>query len=261
MLSFTLSGPATLYQYFVTTISGTPWVGVPTPVLTASGQYMVSSLVLSSVNRVNNVTYNGDAGMWNTVSVREASNMSLIVNTVFIWALTIPIAACQNSAVPLDVRAKTLDPRNAVQEADSIVFAYPVSQRDVREVFVPFEGRPEPMRLEETETTLKTLLVLKGAPLPAQIRFRYYDTRGYVQVGPPQGPSGHMGSRGIFFLKQQADGSFRSAVDVYRPDIPTPWILGSREAEPCASSSDCVAKFLLTYHESDDELRSQQDCP
>jgi hypothetical protein len=147
---------------------------------------------------------------------------------------------------------QTLDPRSAAEESDTIVLAYPVSQRDVRGLFIARGDRPEPLRLAEMETTLKTLQVLKGQPLPSEIRFRYYDARGYAQVGPPQGPSGHLKSRGIFFLRRQADGSFRSVVDVYRPDIQTPWILGSAEPEACASVSDCIARLLLTYHESDD---------
>jgi hypothetical protein len=60
-----VSGAATLYQYFLTSVPGTPWVSVPTPVRTASGQYMVSSVTLSAINGIYDVSYNGDAGMWN----------------------------------------------------------------------------------------------------------------------------------------------------------------------------------------------------
>jgi RHS repeat-associated protein len=61
------SGTATLYQYFVTTIAGTPWVGVPTQIVSQDGSQknMVLSVTVSRVNGVNNVSYNGDAGMWN----------------------------------------------------------------------------------------------------------------------------------------------------------------------------------------------------
>lgn len=54
-----------VYQYFVTTIPGTPWIGVPTPVRTDTGDIMVFSIVLSALNGVWNVSINGDAGMWN----------------------------------------------------------------------------------------------------------------------------------------------------------------------------------------------------
>ena len=57
------------YQYFVTGVPGTPWANVPTPVRTASGDFMVFSVAVSGVwangKKVYNVTYNGDAGMWN----------------------------------------------------------------------------------------------------------------------------------------------------------------------------------------------------
>ena len=70
-------------------------------------------------------------------------------------------------------------------------------------------------------------------------------------MGPPQGPTGHMGSRGIFFLKQQPTGIFRSLVDYYRPDISTPWITGS-DSLTCTRAADCIARTLLTFHKNND---------
>jgi len=68
-LSFLQAGVATYYQYFVTTLPGTPWVDVPTSVRTGNGDFMVFSVGVSAqwVNgtKIYNVSYNGDAGMWN----------------------------------------------------------------------------------------------------------------------------------------------------------------------------------------------------
>jgi hypothetical protein len=64
-LSFLQSGSVTLYQYFVTTVAGTPWVDVPTAVQTPAGQYMVNSVTLSAGGGRWDASYNGDAGMWN----------------------------------------------------------------------------------------------------------------------------------------------------------------------------------------------------
>lgn len=62
-------GGGTLYQYFVTSLPGTPWTNVPTYVQTNSGDYMVFKITLSKKTFngiiVNDVSYNGDAGMWN----------------------------------------------------------------------------------------------------------------------------------------------------------------------------------------------------
>lgn len=53
----------------MTSLPGTPWTNVPTYVQTNSGNFMVFQILLSRVMingaLVNNVSYNGDAGMWN----------------------------------------------------------------------------------------------------------------------------------------------------------------------------------------------------
>ena len=98
----------------------------------------------------------------------------------------------------------------------------------------------------------RSLNVLKGPTVPRQIEFKHYDTYGYVLNGPPQGPSGRTGTKGIFFLKKGNAGSFRSVVDVYRPDIPTQWITESPSPLTCNTPPGCVT-VLLTFHDGDDE--------
>lgn len=177
-----------------------------------------------------------------------------LASTVLCLALASQFAACQQQ--PRGFLRQTLNPKLAVQEADLIVLAYPVSRRDVgHQRSIPRQGEDvslPPLRIMETETTLAVMQVFKGAQKPQELRFRHYDARDYSFItGPPKGASGPMGSRGIFFLRRQPDGIFRSFVDIFRPDIPTPWIFRQPESEPCAPP-DCVAKFLLTYHPSDD---------
>src|SRR5258708_37223812 len=106
-----------------------------------------------------------------------------------------------------------------------------------------------PLKLIETETTLVVLCVFKGQAPLKQIRFRHYqrNLENDVLIGPPQGPSGHMGVRGIFFLRRQATGMFHSVVDIYRPDIITPWILDASDAGSCNIPSECISRFLLTF--------------
>jgi hypothetical protein len=179
--------------------------------------------------------------------------MRTLMKAVLVSLLAVPISGCQEPhQIPADMRAKTIDPKSAVAESDTIVLAYPVSQRDIRQFLVPSESGSEKQKLAETETTLRVLQILKGTSLPSEIRFRYYDARSYIQIGPPQGPSGHMNSRGIFFLKQHSEAFFRTAVDVYRPDIATPWLQGLSGVEACDQAAACIAKILLTYHPSDD---------
>jgi hypothetical protein len=120
---------------------------------------------------------------------------------------------------------KTIDPGDEVRDSDTIVLAAPISQRDIRALSVVADGRDEPLRLAETETTLKVFRVLKGRVESQEIRFYYYDARGYPLIGAPRGASGGTGSKGVFFLRKQPEGIYRSTVDVYRPDISTPWML------------------------------------
>jgi hypothetical protein len=166
------------------------------------------------------------------------------------------LAACsQVSAPPSDFRFKTLDPATAVEKADSIVLASPARHREITSVNAQMADRPEPLTLLQLETDLNVEAVLKGASLPrGKIRFRHYSASGFkILMGPPGGPSGPIGSVGIFFLRQKSDGTFRSIVDVYRPDIPMPWLVSVPGVGPCATPSICIANLLLTYHDSDDE--------
>ncbi len=156
---------------------------------------------------------------------------------------------------PSDFQAKTLDHRRAAQTADTIVLAYPVNRKVIRELSIS-QVNAEPLPLLETETTLVVLSVFKGPALPKEIRFRHYqeDHRYRGLVGMPQGPSGKIGDRGIFFLRRQSTGIFRSAVDVYRPDIRTPWIREASDAAECTNApAECISKFLLTFRPSYDQ--------
>ena len=62
------TGSVKVYQYFVTSIPGSPWIGIPTFVTTGGDDFMVFSVDVSAnwVNgvKVYDVRYNGDAGMW-----------------------------------------------------------------------------------------------------------------------------------------------------------------------------------------------------
>lgn len=151
---------------------------------------------------------------------------------------------------PPDFQPKMLDPKVGVQEADTIVLGYPTVRRDVSSVF-SIRGAAPYLKVIETETTLVVQQALKGATLPKELKFRHYSDYPFLS-GPPQGPSGHMGERGIFFLRRQPTGTFRSAVDIYRPDIPTRWITGSSKAVPCSDPRDCVARVLLSFGQGDE---------
>ena len=153
--------------------------------------------------------------------------------------------ACQRrvEAPPSDFVMKTLDPSTAVQEADVIVLAYPVARKELGHVSVD---------LLETETTLKVMRVYKGKVLANEIRFRHYEGYSFILMGPPQGPSGKMGSKGVFFLRQKPNGTYRSLVDYYRPDFPTRWIIEPIDELPCTPDSACIARLLFSVHPQDD---------
>jgi hypothetical protein len=126
--------------------------------------------------------------------------------------------------------------------------AYPVERKELRKLSI--SGVDDgPLKLIETETTLVVLCVFKGQAPLKQIRFRHYqrNLENDVLIGPPQGPSGNVGVRGIFFLRRQATGMFRSVVDIYRPDIVTPWILDACDAGSCNKPSECISRLLLTF--------------
>jgi hypothetical protein len=163
------------------------------------------------------------------------------------------LVSCQrNSPLPADFRPRTLDLKTDVQHADVIVLAIPVSWKVAASFLVRQPGKDPPTPLTETETTLDVLQVLKGPLLPGKLRFRHFGAQGDILVGPPQGPSGLIGSPGLFFLRQGGSGRFRSIVDVFRPDISTPWIGKAIDEKPCSNAAVCVSQLLLTYHEGDD---------
>jgi hypothetical protein len=146
---------------------------------------------------------------------------------------------------------KTLDIRDALREADLVVLAEAESERDVRSPLAKTGESSQPAALEEVEVTLRILAVIKGTWTRA-VQFSYYDSREYPQVGAPRGATGGKGSIGVFFLRRTPDGRFRSAVDVYRPDIAMQWLATRSELRACAVPSDCLANLLLTYHAGDD---------
>src|ERR1022692_3539506 len=95
--------------------------------------------------------------------------MRTVIKAVWAFLLAGPLAACQEPLPePNDIRAKTIDPKSAVEESDTIVLACPVSQRDIRQFLFPSESGSEKLKLAETETTLRVLLALKGPALPRQ---------------------------------------------------------------------------------------------
>jgi len=168
--------------------------------------------------------------------------------------LFLAMSACgAQPSLPADLRSATLDPSTAVDRADSIVVATVMGHRDIQEFPTPWRGDGDPKRLAEVEVSLKVIQMIKGQQLPAEVRYRFYDGRGYgVVFGMPKGPSGPVGSTGIFFLARRPDGPLRSLVDVYRPDIEMPWLAGPLQQEACGSPRECIAKLLLTYEKSDD---------
>jgi hypothetical protein len=179
-------------------------------------------------------------------------------SAIIIWMLASSFACRQHVQVaPRDFRPNTLDPKADVQEADMVVLGYPTQRREIRRFPVRQENRDRPqLQLVETETTLIVLRTFKGSVAGQTLHFRHYD---YVPlffiIGPPQGPSGNIGSKGIFFLRKTSSGAFRSVVDVYRPDIPTPWIDGTSDVGSCTDASECISRFLLTFRPSYDQKR------
>ena len=178
---------------------------------------------------------------------------ALISYAALVVQITLPLAGCQeHSPLPADFRMEVIDPSTATSQADTIVLAYPVQVKDNRPLIISSPNRNGISALEEMEVTLHNVLVVKGRDLPTQIQFRYYDARGSLQVGAPQGPAGKLNTLGIFFLLRLSDGTFRSAVDVYRPDISTPWLQGAPRSLSCEKAPECVAKILLTFEQPDE---------
>lgn len=170
-------------------------------------------------------------------------------------ALLAALASCQTGTVPSDFRMETLNPGEDVRRADTIVLAYPTARRELRTLLVPRQPPLVPLPLAEVETTLEVTSVLKGSDVPRKIRFRFYEGRSPAITGPPQGASGHIGERGIFFLHRGSDSTYRPVVDVYRPDIATRWITSASRETQCADPSDCIAVLLLTIQPEDDAGR------
>lgn len=179
--------------------------------------------------------------------------MRQIVTAAVLLALVNLLTACQQVRErPNDLRIANLDPTKAVADADFIILAYPVEQHEIERFAIRDETGP--LALASTETTLHVLFVLKGSISTDHISFRHYDAyRQPILVGPPQGPSGGIGARGIFFLRGELPGVLRSEVDIDRPDIPTPWIDDLPNSPRCVRSADCIANVLLAFGDQDNE--------
>lgn len=181
--------------------------------------------------------------------IAEAAAVWQVSSALVAIALAASLAACSK---PDDIRQRTLDPLRDLAESDSVVLACPVSEREIRRVTTPRADGATVLAIAETEITLRTLHVLKGPPLPREVKYRFYGGGDYIQIGPQQGPSGAMGAKGIYFLRRRADDRFRSAVDLFRPDISTPWLAGRVDFGPCPSPQKCLADILLTLRAGDD---------
>lgn len=165
------------------------------------------------------------------------------------------LIACQTvEAPPADFHPETLR-RAAIERTNICVLGYPVGQRDVRLLLIQQPGADRPNKFAQVEVTLKVLHLFIGQALTDQMRYEFYDERyATIIFGPPRGPAGHIGMRGvgIFCLFRPYSGVVRSVVDYYRPDIPTPWIREIPDVPNCPNPPDCIAQFLLTFHPHDD---------
>jgi hypothetical protein len=179
--------------------------------------------------------------------------MRKIAQLIVCWALATDVA-CSQDVIIQDARIKTLNPREAIEEADVILIAVPLSSKDLRGAHAYRDTGGNPIALVEVETTLRVLQVIKGPSGSHELSFRFYDSRESAQIGPPRGPSGDSNSASMFFLNQDTRG-FRALVDVFRPDIPVDWLNGRAALDECGTPSQCIGRFLLTYRESDDATR------
>lgn len=161
--------------------------------------------------------------------------------------------ACTTHTLPNDFRPATIDPQVAASRADVIVLAYPVDQRIIRDFTAADEQHRRKVHISEVETRLRVVHLIKGLGGRSDVQFDHYQEQAPVLIGPPQGPSGGIGARGIFFLRRQSGPVFRSLVDVSRPDIRTPWVRDSVVLPACASPAECIAELLMALSPGDNE--------
>ena len=161
--------------------------------------------------------------------------------------------ACAQRGLPDDFTPATIDPQVAASKADLIVLAYPVDQKDIRHFTTADEPQHRGMQVREVETNLRVIHVFKGPGGTSNVRFVHYQEDAAVLMGPPQGPSGGIGARGIFFLRARPGRGLRSFVDVYRPDIPTPWVRDSIVLQACGSPAACIAELLMSVSPTENE--------
>lgn len=183
--------------------------------------------------------------------------MSKVVICIILCCLALlTLASCECHTVPEDYQPATLDPHVAVRSSDTIVLGYPTARRDIRKVPVRQRRLVSRVNLVETETTLHVLLVIKGIEINRELKYRHYSVEAGMIVGAPEGPSDHLGTRGIYFLRRISSDLCRSVVDQYRPDISARWIKSaSVESRRCDEPARCIADLLLT-HETDDDVES-----
>lgn len=171
------------------------------------------------------------------------------VATTFLSVACICLSGClpRVGLAPPDFQMRTLDLPIDVQLADIVVLGTVTGRQDLARFSAEFEWRPEPLRIVETEVTLQVVRIIKGEYGFRELRFRHYDSYGYSASGPPSGPSGPLRTMGIYFIRRGSEGVFRSTVDLYRPDLPTPWLTEAPKSRLCSRPADCIAQLLLHF--------------
>jgi len=157
-----------------------------------------------------------------------------------------------------DVKIQQLDVGQAISDSDAIVLAVPTLIVHKRKFTLPQSEDRRPLEMEEVEVSLSGIVPIKGSAIGDQVKFVYYNGTGSA-IGPPQGPAGALAKFAIFFLRRRADGTFRSVVDYYRPDIPTPWLRSPPKIDEQTSIADRVAGILLRVR-SEDSVEVSAKC-
>lgn len=168
--------------------------------------------------------------------------MQLIV-ALFVAAL-IRGSAAQLGAIPSGIERRPLDVGKDFRRADLVLLARPITVREIR--ILPVD------KLAEIEVTLRVMKVVKGSNTADLVQFTFYSPHGEAQIGPPQGAVEGVGISGIFFLRRTGEGSLRSAVDVFRPEISTRWIRAEKPSFKCLGEIECVLQVLLSWQDDDD---------
>ena len=146
-----------------------------------------------------------------------------------------------------DLESRQLDLRKDVEYCPVIVEGL-VRQVDGKDIDPGDTGRPaieNPMRPWTVD--IEIIQVLKGSVSAKELQYLHYSRYSPIIAGPPQGASGEIGTRALFFLKEKVGGGFRSCVDSYRPDISVQRDLPSNHlCRPNRSLRMCLAEFTYT---------------